>query len=69
MTETPLRRVAIVDGRAVKEGDKLSDGIVAEITADSVVVRRAAPANQTQTLKLPKSAMPIKVRVAAESEP
>jgi MSHA biogenesis protein MshK len=61
-----VRRIAVVDGRVVKEGDRLSDGVVAEITADSVRVQRAA---QMHTLKLPKSVMPMRVRIPAEIEP
>jgi MSHA biogenesis protein MshK len=61
-----VRRIAVVDGRVVKEGDRLSDGVVAEITADSVHVQRAA---QIHTLKLPKSVMPMRVRITAEIEP
>jgi sRNA-binding protein len=61
-----VRRIAVVDGRVVKEGDRLSDGVVAEITADSVRVQRAA---QMHTLKLPKSVVPMRVRITAEIEP
>ena len=61
-----VRRIAVVDGRVVREGDRLSDGVVAEISADSVRVQRAA---QMHTLKLPKSVMPVRVRIPAEIEP
>jgi MSHA biogenesis protein MshK len=61
-----VRRIAVVDGRVVKEGDRLSDGVVAEITVDSVRVQRAA---QMHTLKLSKSVVPVKVRTTAEIEP
>jgi hypothetical protein len=60
------RRVAVVDGRVVKEGDQLRDGVVAEIAADSV---RIARGGQSHTLKIPKSTVPVRVRTTVENEP
>ena len=36
--EDPARRLAILDGRRVQEGDRIGDAIVAEITRDGVVL-------------------------------
>lgn len=60
------RRVAVVDGRVVQEGDQLRDGVVAEIAADSV---RIARGGQSHTLKIPKSTVPVRVRTTVENEP
>lgn len=61
------RRVAIIDGRAVQEGARVRDMSVLEIFADGVRLGRAG--QPVQTLRLPKSVTPMKVRVTAENEP
>jgi hypothetical protein len=60
------RRVAVIDGRVVREGDRVSGDTVIEILADNV---RLARAGHTQTLRIPKSTVPVRTRTTVESEP
>jgi MSHA biogenesis protein MshK len=60
------RRVAIVDGKAVREGERISDAVVATITHDTVTLTRA---NRAEVLRLPKTTLPIKAKSAVESLP
>ncbi|MBC7982330.1 MAG: hypothetical protein H7Y02_00595, partial [Candidatus Obscuribacterales bacterium] len=50
------RRVAVIDGRAVQEGDRVRDAVVVEIFVDGVRLARAGQA--AQTLRLIKSVTP-----------
>jgi MSHA biogenesis protein MshK len=60
------RRIAVIDGRVVREGDRVSGDTVIEILADNV---RLARAGHTQTLRFPKSTVPVRTRTTVESEP
>lgn len=46
---SPTRRIATIDGQAVKVGDKFGEARVARITENEVVLRNG---RETQTLKL-----------------
>jgi len=59
------RRVAVIDGKVVGEGDSLNGSTVTEIFIDGVRLTRAG---QAQTMRLPKTTVPVKTRAAVESE-
>jgi hypothetical protein len=50
---SPDRRVALIDGRLVSEGDRVDGGIVAEIGPDAVIVQAASGARHTLALARP----------------
>jgi hypothetical protein len=50
---SPDRRVALIDGRLVSEGDRVDGGIVAEIGTEAVIVQAASGARHTLPLARP----------------
>jgi hypothetical protein len=57
---SPGRRVAIVDGRIVRAGDRVRTGIVREIRADAVVI--AAAGGQERRLAIARRVLPRETR-------
>ena len=58
------RRVAVIDGRVLREGDRVGDAVVTEIFADGVKLARGG---HVQVMRLPKSVASIKLNAAAEN--
>jgi len=55
--QTGDRRVAVLDGRVVKTGDRIGDIVIQEISPDSV---RYVRAGRSETARLPKQAAVVR---------
>jgi MSHA biogenesis protein MshK len=60
------RRVAVIDGHVLREGDRVGNAIIKQITNDSVTLNRTG---RTEVMRLPKSTLQIKSSSAVESRP
>ena len=62
--QTGGRRVAVIDGRVVKDGDRFGDVAIQEILADGVRITRAG---RVEVVRLPKQAAPVRSDARKES--
>jgi MSHA biogenesis protein MshK len=60
------RRVAVLDGKVVKAGDRFGDAVVQEVMADGV---RLARGGRIEVARLPKQAASVRRGAAEESNP
>jgi hypothetical protein len=60
------RRVAVIDGKPVREGDHIADAVVTRITSDTVTLTKS---QRAEVLRLPKATLSIKTKSAMENRP
>jgi MSHA biogenesis protein MshK len=60
------RRVAVIDGKPVREGDRIADAVVTRITSDTVTLTKS---QRAEVLRLPKATLSIKTKSAMENRP
>jgi MSHA biogenesis protein MshK len=64
--QTGGRRVAVLDGKVVKAGDRIGDAIVQEVMTDGVRLSRGG---RIEVARLPKQAASVRRGAAEESNP